>query len=100
MFTGFPYLISKYAKDFGLVDEQCFPYEGQDLPCHEQACSRHFGTGYHYVGGFYGGCNEVLMRLELLKNGPIAVSFEVYDDFRNYKGGIYHHTGEPLIDCN
>jgi len=90
---GFPYLISKYAKDFGLVDEQCFPYEAQDAPCHEQACPRQFGTGYHYVGGFYGACNEVLMRLELLKNGPIAVSFEVYSDFKNYKGGIYHHTG-------
>ena len=92
-FTGFPYLISKYAEDFGLVDEQCFPYEGKDSPCREQACPRHFGTGYHYVGGFYGACNEVLMRLELLKNGPIAVSFEVYNDFMNYKGGIYHHTG-------
>ena len=99
-FTGFPYLISKYAKDFGLVDEQCFPYEGRDVPCHKQACPRHFGTGYHYVGGFYGGCNEVLMRLELLKNGPIAVSFEVYNDFKYYRGGIYHHTGEPLIDCD
>jgi len=99
IYTGFPYLISKYAKDFGLVDEQCFPYEAQDAPCHEQACPRQFGTGYHYVGGFYGACNEVLMRLELLKNGPIAVSFEVYSDFKNYKGGIYHHTGELLIDC-
>ena len=93
-FSGFPYLISKYAEDFGLVDEQCFPYEGEDAPCHEQACPRHYGTGYHYVGGFYGACNEVLMRLELLKNGPITVAFEVYKDFLNYKGGIYHHTGE------
>ena len=42
----------------------------------------------------------MLMRLELLKNGPIAVSFEVYSDFRNYRGGIYHHTGELLIDCD
>ena len=93
-FTGFPYLIGKYAKDFGLVDEQCFPYKAKDSPCHEQVCPRHYGTGYHYVGGFYGACNEVLMRLELLKNGPITVAFEVYSDFMNYKGGIYHHTGE------
>ena len=73
--SGFPYLISKYAEDFGLVDEECFPYEAKDSPCHEQACPRHYGTGYHYVGGFYGACNEVLMRLELLKNGPITVAF-------------------------
>ena len=95
-FEGFPYLISKYAKDFGLVDEDCFPYEGKEVQCKEKRCSRQFGTGYHYIGGFYGGCNEELMRIELVKNGPIAVSFEVYDDFRYYKGGIYHHTGEKF----
>lgn len=33
------------------------------------------------------------MRIALVKNGPLAVSFQVYDDFLNYKSGIYHHTG-------
>ena len=33
------------------------------------------------------------MRLELVNDGPIAVSFEVLSDFMNYKGGIYRHTG-------
>ena len=93
-FSGFPYLDSEYAEDFGSVDEQCFLYEGKNSPCQEQACPRQYRTGYHYVGGFCGACNEVLMRLELLKNGPITVAFEVFKDFLNYKGGIYHHTGE------
>lgn len=26
-----------------------------------------------------------------MANGPIAVSYMVYDDFRNYRGGIYSH---------
>lgn len=38
-------------------------------------------------------CNEDLMKMELVTKGPIAVSFEVYSDFQQYKGGIYHHTG-------
>jgi len=29
----------------------------------------------------------------LVKNGPMSVSFEVYHDFMQYKGGIYQHTG-------
>ena len=33
------------------------------------------------------------MRINLVKNGPMAVAFEVYDDFFNYKSGVYHHTG-------
>lgn len=41
---------------------------------------------------FYGACNEAIMKIELVKNGPLVVAFEVYDDFFNYKGGIYHHT--------
>lgn len=31
--------------------------------------------------------------INLVKNGPMAVSFEVYNDFMSYKGGIYVHTG-------
>ena len=58
-----------------------------------KTCSRQYVTNYHYVGGFYGACNEALMRIELVKYGPLEVAFEVYDDFFNYKGGIYHHTG-------
>lgn len=46
-----------------------------------------------YFTGYYGACSEELMRLELIRGGPMSVSFEVYPDFQNYKGGIYHHTG-------
>ncbi|XP_072825129.1 dipeptidyl peptidase 1 isoform X1 [Vicugna pacos] len=92
---GFPYLIAgKYAQDFGLVEEACFPYTGTDSPCKLQKdCFRYYTSEYGYVGGFYGGCNEALMKLELVHQGPMAVAFEVYNDFLHYRKGIYHHTG-------
>ncbi|XP_042905830.1 dipeptidyl peptidase 1 [Parasteatoda tepidariorum] len=91
---GFPYLIAgKYAQDFGVVPEVCNPYTGKDDKCNEKKCKRFYVADFKYIGGFYGGCNEELMKMELVKNGPIAVSFEVYDDFTHYSGGIYHHTG-------
>ncbi|KAK3608345.1 hypothetical protein CHS0354_030800 [Potamilus streckersoni] len=92
---GFPYLIGgKYAEDFGVVEEECNPYKGVDGKCSTKpSCERQYFTNYEYIGGFYGACNEELMRINLVKNGPIAVSFEVYDDFVHYKGGIYIHTG-------
>jgi hypothetical protein len=31
------------------------------------------------------------MQEEIMANGPIAVSFEVYDDFNSYSGGVYTH---------
>ena len=92
---GFPYLIAgKYAEDFGAVEESCFPYIGKDSSCTEKSdCLRYYATNYYYIGGYYGACNEPQMRMELVNNGPIAVGFEVLNDFLNYKGGIYNHTG-------
>ena len=89
-------MISKYGIDFGLVEESCYPYEGRDTDCTESPkCERHYGNNdYHYIGGFYGACNEPLMRLELVKNGPFSVSFEVTSDFMHYKGGIYVNPGK------
>ncbi|XP_052068685.1 dipeptidyl peptidase 1-like isoform X2 [Mytilus californianus] len=91
---GFPYLIGgKYAEDFGLVAESCNPYTGKDGQCKTKtSCPRQYATKYEYIGGFYGACNEELMMENLVKNGPIAVSFMVYADFMHYKSGIYQHT--------
>ncbi|KAL7825478.1 hypothetical protein AOLI_G00326850 [Acnodon oligacanthus] len=91
---GFPYLIGKYIQDFGIVEEKCFPYTAKDSPCKVPAeCVRYYASNYHYVGGFYGGCSEIAMMLELVRDGPMAVALEVYPDFMHYKEGIYHHTG-------
>lgn len=80
-------------KDYGLVDESCNTYKGVDGICHtNQTCTKYYTTNYRYIGGFYGACNEPLMRIALVKNGPLAVSFQVYDDFMSYKSGIYRHT--------
>ncbi|NXQ22658.1 CATC peptidase, partial [Peucedramus taeniatus] len=92
---GFPYLTGgKYVQDFGVVEEDCFPYTAQDSPCFfKRSCYHYYTSEYYYVGGFYGGCNEALMKLELVLHGPMTVAFEVYNDFMLYKEGIYHHTG-------
>ncbi|KAK6994022.1 dipeptidyl peptidase 1-like isoform X2 [Biomphalaria glabrata] len=91
---GFPYLISgKYAEDYGLVLEECNPYKGVDGKCQtNQKCPRHYFTSYKYVGGYYGACNEAAMMEAVYNRGPIGVAFEVYDDFFNYRSGVYHHN--------
>ncbi|CAL1544786.1 unnamed protein product [Lymnaea stagnalis] len=97
---GFPYLISgKYAEDYGLVLEGCNPYKGVDGKCQtDPKCPRHYFTNYKYVGGYYGACNEFLMMEAIYNRGPIAVSFEVYNDFMSYSSGVYHHTGVKGLD--
>ncbi|KAG1652911.1 Dipeptidyl peptidase 1 [Nymphon striatum] len=92
---GFPYLIAgKYAQDFGVVSEKCFHYKGHDTKCLEKKknCTRYYVSDYNYVGGYYGATNEIAMKAALVKNGPIAVSFEVTPDFMTYRSGIYHEN--------
>ena len=60
------------------MEESCFPYAGKDTPCGvPRNCLRHYAAEYSYVGGVYGGCSESAMMLELVKNGPMGVAFEV-----------------------
>jgi len=94
---GFPYLIAgRYAKDYGVVEEECNPYQGKDGECSTKTCLKHYVASYKYVGDYYGGCSEDAMKKALVENGPLSVSFEVYDDFMHYKSGVYHHTGLVL----
>ncbi|MPC15985.1 Dipeptidyl peptidase 1 [Portunus trituberculatus] len=101
---GFSYLIAgRYAEDQGIVAEECNPYTGKvrkfkDDPCNtDSSCARTFVSDYEYLGGYYGACNEEKMLQALVEKGPLAVAYAVYDDFPNYDGGIYHHTGERNI---
>ncbi|CAG9313988.1 unnamed protein product [Blepharisma stoltei] len=37
------------------------------------------------------------IQAEVLQNGPIEVSFQVYQDFYAYKSGVYKHTTGKLV---
>ncbi|XP_027203714.2 dipeptidyl peptidase 1-like [Dermatophagoides pteronyssinus] len=105
---GFSYLIAgKYAQDFGVIDESCYPYKGVTGKCqnqqnfnqtNEKCKQRTYTIDYKYVGGYFGACNEEAMQIELVQNGPIAVGFEVYGDFFGYSEGIYSH--QPSNESN
>jgi cathepsin C len=99
---GFPYLIAgKYAQDHGVVAEECYPYTGRDSVCSAaKKCERSYVAKYRYVGGYYGACNEELMKMSLVESGPLSVSFEVYSDFMHYAGGVYHRTDGLLNKIN
>jgi len=94
---GFPYLTAgKFGQDFGIVEEECFPYEGVNGNCLDR-CSKPnklwFTKTYNYIGGYYGASTVTGMQQEILMNGPIPVSFEVLDDFYSYSSGVYTHSG-------
>jgi cathepsin B len=53
---------------------------------------KHFGKNSYSVKR-----NEDQIRLEIYKNGPVEAAFTVYEDFVQYKSGVYQHvTGKAL----
>jgi len=99
---GFPYLVGKYGMDYGILTADCFNYSASDTPKCSQACKdadkkRVWVSKYYYVGGYYGASSAATMQQEILANGPIAIGFEVYNDFFKYKGGVYVHNKSKLL---
>merc|ERR1712127_70081 len=48
-----------------------------------------YGSNAYSVGN---SRNLDQIQTELMTNGPIEVSFTVYEDFMSYTGGVYYHT--------
>jgi len=101
---GFAYLVSKYGQDHGIVrDIDCGYMSGLgDGPISCALKSPNavptYVTDYHYVGGYFGACSQDKMAQELLNEGPLAVAFEVYDDFLLYRSGVYQHTSTARMN--
>ncbi len=53
---------------------------------------------FRFVGGAYGKSNERDMMIELMNNGPIAVSFEPGNSFMYYEDGVYHEVRPSWMD--
>lgn len=92
---GYPYLVAKFGAEYSLTEESCLPYtETDSIQCESEkdqgSCYKRYTVqDYHYVGGFYGGCNEYSMMKELMENGPIAVALHAPGSLLYYQGGIF-----------
>lgn len=104
---GYPIRAWRYFKRTGVVTSKCDPYFDQ-IGCGHPGCyptyrtpkcvkhcvddelwvkSKHLSVNAYEVSKE----PEDLMA-ELYTNGPIEVSFEVFEDFAHYKTGVYKHV--------
>merc|ERR1712066_755235 len=52
---------------------------------------------YSYTGSTVKASGESGIQQAIMAGGPMEVAFNVYSDFENYAGGIYHHvSGEQV----
>lgn len=86
-----------FMKNHGVPTEQCFPYASQSgtapaciTKCKDGSSMQLYKakTTYDLSG------NVAAIQAEIMKNGPVEVAFDVYEDFFSYKSGVYtHKTG-------
>jgi len=78
--------VVEFAKKYGFVDEQCFPYVGElTSPCIDavRSCDKYYTQDFCIAQTAEG------IKREILKNGPVVAVIPVYRDFLVYKGGVY-----------
>jgi cathepsin C len=69
------------------------PYVAHEQQCasFSRSCKRWYVRQYGYIGGYYGATTVEDMQREIMANGPVPVSIMAYQDFMQYKSGIYIH---------
>ena len=85
----------EYLTDYGVPDEGCFAYSGNDLSCN-WTCSDWESrvtkiSCWNWVGNTSHVSTTAGIKEKLLE-GPLAASMTVYSDFNYYSGGVYEHV--------
>merc|ERR1711862_543828 len=50
-----------------------------------------------YSGQTISASGEVAIQQAIMAGGPVETAFDVYSDFENYAGGIYHHVSGDMV---
>ncbi|CAH0403075.1 unnamed protein product [Chilo suppressalis] len=94
-----------FAKSQGLVDEDCYPYEGKASPCRlrskagliENGCvppaSVPQRTSRYKVGPPGRLQKEYDIMYDIMQSGPVHAIMTVYQDFFHYRDGVYRRSG-------
>ena len=95
---GYLNLAWQYLTNTGVVTEGCLPYASQsgvspDCPTNKKCANGAAWTKYKCQPNSVVNPTSVdAIKTELYNNGPMEGAFTVYEDFFNYKSGVYYHV--------
>jgi len=84
--------------EVGVPLDSCMPYQNKDVECTRECVDGSNMTTYKfkYIYDMYKPFDVDYtvraIQTEIMKNGPVAAGFYVFEDFMNYAGGIYSRT--------
>eukprot|EP00055_Hartaetosiga_balthica_P013681 m.71201 g.71201 ORF g.71201 m.71201 type:complete len:366 (-) comp8338_c7_seq1:2544-3641(-) len=105
---GYPDGAFKYMTDESITLDYCVPYSSKDgtdgNTCSGVAddiasCDVSFNKTFSGTGCFYHNSNNIpSIQRDLMQNGPVSATFQVYEDFYTYGSGVYTcPTGETIV---
>ena len=94
---GYLNYVWAYFTNSGVVTEACWPYTsgGGDSGVCRKTCTGSGQTWTKYkckTGSVVHPTSISGIQTELYNNGPMEAAFTVYEDFFNYKSGVYYHV--------
>ena len=106
---GYLNYVWSYFTNTGVVSDACWPYTsgGGDSGVCRKTCSGSGQTWLKYKcksGSVVHPLTVSGIQTEMYNNGPMEAAFTVYEDFFNYKSGVYYHisggqAGGHAIKC-
>ena len=96
---GFAPSSFRFMTETGTVLEECSPYQGVNGTCNATCDVPNIPYKlFKCQAGTAGYVNDTeSIKIELMTYGPMYSRFEVYDDFMEYKNGIYYQTSKTLL---
>jgi C1A family cysteine protease len=92
----------EYLTSYGVSLEQCQPWvsgvDGKEKDC-KQTCDNGTYKAYKCAKVIF-EMHEDDIKAEILKNGPVDCRFEFYEDFNDYKSGIYYRVSTHKLYSN
>jgi len=85
-----------YLSTSGAVADSCFPYTAGDGTAPKCATKCTDGSAFKKYkcksGSTVHPTSVANIKTEIYANGPVEGAFTVYEDFFNYKSGVYSHV--------
>ena len=89
----FPDIVWDYINQNGITTEECLSYQQSGKSCTSKCDSNENEFKKYYSGKTKFLESEESIKKEIMKNGPVTSMMYIYNDYYDYKSGIYIHNG-------
>ena len=90
----FPDIAWNYLNNSGISTDNCLSYKGYGNTCDLKCDNNNIKFIKYYAGKTKFLEDEKAIKKEILTNGPVTSMMNLYNDYFNYKSGIYIHNNK------